>query len=70
MDNIVDTGLRFRGHAVLLGPSLITGRAADKLALTRLDRFLRKHFPFLIDFRREPSRETLVIGALPPKEEK
>jgi len=66
MDNITDTGLRFKGHPVLLGPSPITNQAADKLTLTRLDRFLRKHFPFLLDFGQ--TKETLVIGAMPPKE--
>ncbi|KKN45289.1 hypothetical protein LCGC14_0684420 [marine sediment metagenome] len=61
MDNITDTGLRFKGHPVLLGPSPISGGKADKMTLTRLDRFLRKHFPFLLDFGEQ--RETLVNGA-------
>jgi hypothetical protein len=68
-DDIIDTGLRFKGHPVLLGPSPITGHKANKLTLTRLDRFLRKHFPFLIDFVGE-RKETLVNGAIPPKLEK
>ncbi len=67
MDNITDTGLKFKGHPVLLGPDPINGNAADKLTLTRLDRFLRKYFPFLLDFG--PPRKTLVTGALPPKED-
>ena len=62
-DNIVDTGLRFKGYPILFGPSPITGYKVDKLTLTRLDRFLRKHFPFLIDFGEQ--RETLVNGAIP-----
>jgi len=66
MDNITDTGLRFKGHPILLGPSPITNQTADRLTLTRLDRFLRKHFPFLLGFRQ--TKEILVMGAVPPKE--
>lgn len=67
MDNVTDTGLRFKGHPVLLGPSPITGSKADRMTLTRLDRLLRKHFPFLIDFG--PLKNVLVNGASPPKED-
>jgi hypothetical protein len=65
MDNMVDTGLRFRGYPIFFGPSPITGHKVDKLTLTRLDRFLRKHFSFLINFGEQ--KETLVNGAIPPK---
>ena len=62
--NMVDTGLRFSGHPIFLGP-LPNGHKADKIVLTRLDRFLRKHFPFLINFGEQ--KETLVNGAIPLK---
>ena len=65
--NMVDTGLRFSGHPIFLGP-LPNGHKADKIVLTRLDRFLRKHFPFLINFGEQ--KETLVNGANPPKSKK
>ena len=65
--NVTDTGLKFKGYPVLLGPNPITGCKADKLTLTRLDRFLRKHFPFLINFGEQ--KETLVNGAIPLKSE-
>lgn len=65
-DQIIDTGIRFRGHPVLFGPRAIDNKIADKLVLTQLDRFLRKTFPslhFLV-----ADGETYVKGALPPKE--
>ena len=42
---IIDTGLLFAGHRVLLGPNIITHAPADKSTLLRLDGFLKRHFP-------------------------
>ena len=42
--NIVDTGLTFKGHPVLLGSDRF-GRSADKCTLACLDRFLENNLP-------------------------
>jgi len=61
---IVDTGVRFKGHPVLLG-STKSGRKADKLVLTRLDRFLKRHLPEdIIESIEDPATGTIVKGAL------
>ena len=64
--NIVDTGVTFKGHPVLLGPRIIDDKTADKLVLTQLDRFLRREFPYL-ELEIADS-ETFVKGASPPRE--
>ncbi len=43
-DKIVDTGVRFKGYPVLLGPRDIDHKKADELVLTQLDRFLKSIF--------------------------
>lgn len=40
--SIIDTGMRFKGHPILLGSTKL-GHKADKLALTQLDKFLKQH---------------------------
>ena len=68
---VVDTGLRFRGHSILLGSDTLH-RSADKCVLTQLDRFLRKNLPKqLIETLTNYSTGVLVKGAIPlkPKEE-
>jgi hypothetical protein len=65
MSGAIDTGVKFRGHPVLLGPRAIDGILPDKLVLTSLDRFLRKHFPDL-DYS-VACGKPIVTGALPPK---
>ena len=67
-DRIVDTGLTFKGHPVLLGPSAMN-RTADALVLTHLDRFLYKRcytlYRLVCDIH---GLDTLVTGAVPRKE--
>lgn len=64
---VVDTGLRFKGHPILLG-SDTRHRSADKCVLTHLDRFLRKNLPKqLIEMLINYSTGVLVEGAIPPK---
>lgn len=70
-ENIVDTGLKFKGYAFLLGPSP-TGKKPDVLALTQLDRFLKKKFPELKFWRKDDegfAEGCVVKGALPEKKE-
>ena len=63
---IVDTGLTFKGHPVLLGPSNPLGRTADSLVLTLLDRYIFKHEPSLYEMVCENTgKSTLVDGAIP-----
>jgi len=64
--NIVDTGVTFKGYPVLLGPRIVDDKTADKLALTLLDRFLRREFPYLDSMI--AGSDTFVKGALPRKE--
>lgn len=47
-DNFVFTGLYTHGHGVFLGPTN-NGQKADKLALTRLDRFIKRNMPKIYD---------------------
>ena len=47
-ENIVDTGLTFKGHPILLG-SRKNGRKCDELVLMSLERFIEKHFPVYAD---------------------
>lgn len=61
--NIVDTGVTFKGHPILLGPRRMDDKTADKLVLTSLDRFLRKEFPYL-EFTIADG-DTFIGGALP-----
>ena len=62
--SVVNTGVVFRGHPVLLGPRNLDGHRPDQLTLTRLDRFLRKHFPGFAGAIAD--NETLVDAATPP----
>jgi len=67
---VVDTGLRFKGHPILLGSDTLH-RSADKCVLTQLDRFLRKNLSKqLIEMLINHSTGVLVEGAIPlkPKE--
>ena len=41
---IIDTGLRFAGHPIMLGSDRL-GYPAGKLLLTELDRFLKCNLP-------------------------
>ena len=64
-NNITNTGLMFRGHSVLLGPSIFN-RKADKLVLTNLDRYIKKHDPHLYKMITDTNgHDTLVDGAVP-----
>ncbi|KKN68788.1 hypothetical protein LCGC14_0448080 [marine sediment metagenome] len=66
---VIDTGLRFRGHPILLGSDTLH-RSADKCVLTHLDRFLRKNLSKqLIEMLINYSTGVLVEGAIPPKSE-
>ncbi|MEE8207894.1 MAG: hypothetical protein V3T88_02920, partial [Nitrosomonadaceae bacterium] len=61
MSSTTNTGVKFRGHPVLLGPRTSDGRLPDRLILTSLDRFLKRHFPELsstVEYG-----EPIVIGA-------
>lgn len=67
---VVDTGLRFRGHPILLGSDTLH-RSADKCVLTQLDRFLRKNLSKqLIETLVNHSTGILVKGAIPPKSQR
>ena len=62
--SLIDTGLRFKGHPVLLG-STEYGRRADKHTLTCLDKFLKRHLSEnIVELMIDHSTGTIVKGAI------
>ncbi len=62
---IVDTGLRFAGHPIMFG-SDCCGRPANKLLLTRLDRFLKCNLPDgIVEVITNHSTGLIIEGAVP-----
>ncbi len=61
---IVDTGLRFAGHSIMLGSDRL-GRPASKLLLTKLDRFLKCNLPDnIVEIITNHSTGLIVEGAV------
>ena len=64
---IVDTGLRFKGHPIMFGSDRL-GRPADKLLLTRLDRFLKCNLPDnIVEIITDHSTGLIIEGAVEEK---
>ena len=64
---IVDTSLRFKGHPIMLGSDRL-GRPADKLLLTRLDRFLKCNLPDnIVEIITDHSTGLIIEGAVEEK---
>lgn len=60
------TGLVFYRHPIILGPDEITGKKADKIILTRLDRYIERMLPTLYEMLTKiEGRRVLVDGAVP-----
>ena len=60
---IIDTGLRFAGHPIMFG-SDCCGHPADKLVLTKLDRFLKCNLSdSLVEMITDHSTGLIVKGA-------
>ncbi|MCK4822845.1 hypothetical protein KA005_44190 [bacterium] len=64
----IDTGLRFKGHPVLLG-SNFRGHSPNVNTVTKLDRFVKKIFKdsSYFDLLLNHSGGTFIIGAEPEK---
>ena len=60
---LVYTGLSFKGHKVFLAPTS-TGKQADKLVLTQLDKFIKSNMPLIYEIIRDETTGTAVEGAL------